>query len=228
MLGFLVWTLMGEPQTLRPRELAPWDRAKLVQWSFVHLQDFELLERRQLVGEDSALGVCDPELYGFRQTSAPRPGDIVCWRGGRALLSRLSRYISGCKYSHTGIVVEDGVVSHLTLSGEVEEPVSPEMTCFDGEFTDEQRAGIGAAIRERAAQIRGYGWHAAIALGLGTSSCLTRMSSVFHVLDMLLYASVVWFAGARVLAYIWVGLGGFRVLSNYGIRGEASRVVPSP
>ena len=96
MLGLLTWKLLGEPVVLRPRELPPWTRMNLFTNSCMGGSSPSMQERRLLFREDSHLGVCDPDAYGFAHSVHPRAGDIACWRGDNGWLSTFSRYVSGC------------------------------------------------------------------------------------------------------------------------------------
>ncbi len=217
MLGLLAWKLVGEPVVLRPRELAPWARMNLLIASVMGGRGPSTAEKLLLIGEDSVFGVCDPEAYGLRRTEHPRPGDIPCWAGDNSVLSTLSRYVNGCRFAHTGIIIADDTVGHITLGGWVEEPVPDGVVVFDAGITEPERSRIARSYAN-AERPKGYGYHFAILITLMNLGCLSRKSNLFHLLDTMSINVLLWMAGLRWLPALWVVVAAIRVTVNYGIQ----------
>ncbi len=217
MTGLALWILLDEPVVLRPREVPPWRRGRIATSAILQACPPERIERRELISEDGWLGVCDPAAYGYQKTATPLAGDIACWRGGRDLLSRLSRYVSGCRYAHTGLVVRDGIVGHMTLRGWIEESIPVDVECYDGEWSPGERAAFRtwqAAQRPP----KGYGFHNALLVAAANVGCFSGRSNLFHLLDVFTSAALLWWSGLRWVAMFWTALGCVRVAVNLGVQ----------
>lgn len=217
MLGLLTWKLLGEPVVLRPRELPPWTRTNLFTNSCMGGSSPSMQERCLLFREDSHLGVCDPDAYGFEHSEHPRAGDIACWRGDNGWLSTFSRYVSGCRFSHTGPIIADGTVGHITLGGWVEEPVPDDVVVFDAALTDSERSRF-AHYWATADRPKGYGFHGAFLIAVLNVCCMSRRSNFFHLLDTTSFCTLLWLGALHWLAGLWFIFSAIRVSVNYGIQ----------
>lgn len=218
MLGFLFWSLLGEPQTLRPRELPPWALMSNFFRATMTGVDPDLLERINIITEDSFLGVCDPEKYGFKITDNPKIGDFVYWKGGNDILSRLSRYASNSKYSHTGVMVSNSEVCHMTTSGSIIQSLPSGTYVFDIEVPDNYREEMAKKVIEFHKNVKGYGWRNAALVLIFSFSCLSRKSNIFHFIDTLSFGVPILFTIIWPLSAIWISFGALRVIANYGIQ----------